>query len=97
VSDNPISVASRPAVRVGEWVRYQDDDGSEEAIRIVPESESDLANGRVSVSAPLGRALVGRAAGDRVVARTPGGLRMLTIIRVGQERGRGRRCREPCR
>jgi hypothetical protein len=71
VSDNHISVASRPAVRVGEWVSYQDDDGSEEAIRIVPEGESDPANGRVSVSAPLG----GRSWAVRpVIAWWPGRL-----------------------
>ncbi len=41
--------------------------------RIVGELEADLKLGRISVTSPIARALIGRSEGDTVVVRTPGG------------------------
>lgn len=56
----------------GEQVRY----------RLVGPFESDLAKGTISVTAPIGRALIGKEPGDEVEVRTPGGVKRFEIIDV---------------
>nr|WP_273424015.1 transcription elongation factor GreA [Halomonas sp.] len=41
--------------------------------RIVGEDEADIKAGRISVTSPISRALIGKEEGDVVVAKTPGG------------------------
>jgi transcription elongation factor GreA len=41
--------------------------------RIVGEVEADLKQGKISVTSPIARALIGRSEGDTVTVRTPGG------------------------
>ena len=48
---------------------------------VMPE-DADADHGLVSVASPIGRALVGKSAGDEVTAPTPGGDRMFEIIKV---------------
>ena len=48
---------------------------------VMPE-DADPDHGLVSVASPIGRALVGKSAGDEVTAPTPGGDRMFEIIKV---------------
>jgi transcription elongation factor GreA len=45
--------------------------------------ESDVENGRVSVTAPIGRALLGREAGETVHVQTPRGSRAFEVLAVG--------------
>jgi transcription elongation factor GreA len=47
--------------------------GEQVTYRIVGELEADLKQGRISVTSPIARALIGRSEGDSVVVRTPGG------------------------
>ncbi len=56
----------------GEAVKYQ----------LVGPHESDVSNGRISVVAPLGRALIGKEVGDEVQVKTPGGLRTFEITAI---------------
>ncbi len=56
----------------GDQVRY----------RIVGELEADLKLGRISVTSPIARALIGRSEGDTVVVRTPGGQKEYEIQSV---------------
>lgn len=49
---------------------------------IVGSSEANPAEGRVSYVSPLGRALIGRRAGDDVVVRTPSGERHFRVVEV---------------
>jgi transcription elongation factor GreA len=49
------------------------DSGDEVRYRIVGELEADLKQGKISVTSPIARALIGRGEGDTVVVRTPGG------------------------
>ena len=44
--------------------------------------EGDPANGRVSIAAPVGRALIGQSRGARVEVTTPRGTLALDVIRV---------------
>lgn len=68
-------------VRIGSLVRVLDRDGEEE-YTIVGGEEADVVSGRISTESPLAMALLGRAAGDQVKVRAPGGLRAVTILRV---------------
>ena len=54
---------------------------TEESVRyqIVGEDEADLAQGKISVSAPIARALIGKEVGDEAVVRAPGGDREYEI------------------
>lgn len=56
----------------GEQVTYQ----------IVGEDEADLKLGRINVSSPIARALIGREAGDVVEVQAPGGARHYEIVAV---------------
>lgn len=53
-------------VQFGATVDIRRDDGREHAITIVGEDESDPVDGKVSYVSPLGKALIGKAAGDIV-------------------------------
>jgi len=44
--------------------------------------ESDPENGRISVTSPLGQALIGREAGDEVTVKTPEGIREFEIVEI---------------
>lgn len=50
--------------------------------QIVGDDEADLKEGKISVSSPLARAIIGKSVGDEVVAKTPGGEVIYEIIEV---------------
>lgn len=56
----------------GETVTYQ----------IVGEDEADIKEGKISISSPLARALIGKYAGDTTEVQAPGGLREYEIVDV---------------
>jgi transcription elongation GreA/GreB family factor len=56
------------AVAFGHRVTFRRDDGRRQAFRIVGEDEADPRNGSISYVSPVARALVGRAAGEIVLA-----------------------------
>jgi transcription elongation factor GreA len=70
-------------VRFGCTVRLEDTESGEQ-IRyiIVGEDESDAAGGRISVTSPVARALLGKAVDDTVVVRVPKGTRELDILEI---------------
>jgi transcription elongation factor GreA len=57
-------------------------DGEDQVLTIVGASESDPTSGRISSASPVGRALLGREAGDDVVVATPAGERVFTVVSV---------------
>ncbi len=61
-----------------------EDSGSGDKVRyrIVGELEADLKRGRISVTSPIARALIGRSEGDTVTVRSPGGEREFEIEEV---------------
>ena len=69
-------------VKIGSLVRVQGHDGEEE-FTIVGGEEADAMLMRISMESPLGMALLGRAAGEQVNVRAPGGLRAVTILSIG--------------
>jgi transcription elongation factor GreA len=50
--------------------------------RLVTTEDSDVPNGKISTTSPIGRALMGRKAGDMTKVRTPGGEREMEIIKL---------------
>jgi transcription elongation factor GreA len=68
---------------VGSSVRVRDRESDDVAeYELVGSIEPDVGNGRVSISAPVGRALAGRRRGETVVVQTPRGRRDLEILAV---------------
>lgn len=67
----------------GATVTLADVEGGEEVrYRIVGELEADLKQGKISVTSPIARALIGRGEGDEVIVRSPGGEKRYEIIAV---------------
>ncbi|MGI9307467.1 MAG: transcription elongation factor GreA [Gammaproteobacteria bacterium] len=66
----------------GAFVMLEDEDGNSLKYRIVGEHESDIEQGLISSTSPIGRALLGKAEGDSVEVRAPGGMREYFIVKV---------------
>jgi transcription elongation factor GreA len=58
------------------------DNGEETRFQLVGEDEADIKSGRLSISSPIARALVGKEEGDVVDVETPGGKLTYEITRV---------------
>ncbi len=54
----------------------------EDSFQIVGEDEADLKEKRISITSPLGRALIGKAVGDAVEINTPKGIRECEVTAV---------------
>jgi transcription elongation factor GreA len=67
-------------VTFGSTVRVEDQTGKESRYQIVGSEESDPASGRLSIMAPLARALIGKKVGDTVTAQLPGGTKTFEIL-----------------
>ena len=67
----------------GATVTVFDDDADEErSFQIVGEDEADIKEQRISVNAPLARALIGKEVGDEVEVNTPGGGKYYEVVKV---------------
>jgi transcription elongation factor GreA len=69
----------------GATVEVEEDGGDAATWQIVGEDEADIKQGRISVSSPIARALIGKEAGESVEVQTPGGLKRYEIIDVRYE------------
>jgi len=49
---------------------------------LVTTEEADAANGKISTTSPIGRALLGKVVGDEVRVQSPGGVKELEILRL---------------
>jgi transcription elongation factor GreA len=49
---------------------------------LVTSEEADAANGRISTTSPIGRALLGKEVGDVVRVQSPGGVKELEIVKL---------------
>ena len=67
----------------GATVKLVDSDsGATAQYIIVGETEADLKKGRISITSPIARGLIGREVGDSVKIRTPGGEREYEVLEV---------------
>ncbi len=58
--------------------------GAEMTYTIVPESESDFKAGKISVSSPLAKALIGNSKGDTVTMQAPAGEMQFEILNISR-------------
>jgi len=63
-------------------VLYNLETDQEEIYQLLGPYESDPENAKISVTSPLGRALTGKAKGEEVQARTPGGVKEYEIVDI---------------
>ena len=70
-------------IRFGAYVMLADEDTDEEVeYRIVGSHEADIKNGRLPVTSPLAKALIGKHIGDTVEVNTPGGGKSYEVVDV---------------
>lgn len=78
-----VSKLSGNTVMFGATITLVDEDTDEERkFQIVGDHEADAKNGRISVSSPIARALIGKSKGDSVEVAAPGGARSYEILKV---------------
>ncbi len=78
-----VSKLSGTTVKFGATVTLVDEDTEEQkTYQIVGEAEADVKAGRVSITSPTARALIGKTVGDSVEVSTPGGGKSYEILGV---------------
>jgi transcription elongation factor GreA len=78
-----VSKLSGNRIKFGAIVKLVDEDTEEEkTYQIVGEPEADVRSGRVSVTSPIARALMGKTVGDTVEVSTPGGGKSYEVVGV---------------
>jgi transcription elongation factor GreA len=77
------SKLSGNTIKFGATVTLVDEDTDEEKkYQIVGDHESDIKKGRISISSPIARALIGKSKGDSVEVAAPGGARSYEVLKV---------------
>jgi transcription elongation factor GreA len=80
---DPSKLVNSGRVVFGAVVELDDqDDDARVVYQIVGEDEADIRAGRVSITSPIARALVGKSQGDVVDVAAPGGVRSYEIVTV---------------
>jgi transcription elongation factor GreA len=78
-----VSKLSGSQVKFGATVTVVDEDTEDEGrYQIVGDHEADVKGGRISLSSPLSRAMIGKEVGDVVEVNTPGGVKAYEILKV---------------
>ncbi len=76
-------LAGSKSIMFGATVTLIDEDTEEKKkYQIVGDAEADVKQGRISISSPIARALIGKSKGDTVEVAAPGGARSYEIIDV---------------
>jgi len=70
-------------VKFGATVTIEDSDSGEtQTYTIVGEHEADIKRGRISIGAPVARAMIGKEVGDAVIVQSPKGKREYEVTKV---------------
>jgi transcription elongation factor GreA len=78
-----VSKLSGTTVKFGATVTLVDEDtDAQMKFQIVGDMESDAKKGRISISSPIARALIGKTKGDSVEVAAPGGAKSYEILKV---------------
>jgi len=79
---DPAKMTGR-TVKFGATVKVVDEESNEEhTYQIVGEYEANFEKGKLSLTAPLSRALIGKTVGDTVEVTTPKGVRAYEVLQV---------------
>ena len=80
---DPKSITDKDRVVFGLTVTIEDVETSEKRkYQLVGADESDPDNGKISITSPIGSALIGKEIDDDVQVRTPGGLREFMLVDI---------------
>lgn len=80
---DPLSLKANGRVVFGATVDLLEESSQKEVTyQIVGDEEADIAQGKISISSPIARALIGRETGDEVEVRVPDGLRRYEILDI---------------
>ena len=78
-----VTKLSGDTIKFGATVTLIDEDTEKKAVwQIVGETEADAKNGRISITSPLARALIGKTKGSSVEVMAPGGAKAYEIAKV---------------
>lgn len=78
-----LSKLSGAKIKFGARVKLVDEDTEEEKnYQIVGDQEADVKEGRISISSPIARALIGKEVGDSIEVNAPGGSKAYEILGV---------------
>jgi transcription elongation factor GreA len=78
-----VSKLNGTTIKFGATVTLIDEDTEKQTkFQLVGESEADVKSGKVSITSPTARALIGKKAGDSVEVNTPGGGKSYEIVKV---------------
>lgn len=78
-----VTKLSGTRIKFGATVTLVDEDTDKERrFQIVGDVESDAQRGRISLSSPIARALIGKSKGDTVEVAAPGGARSYEVVKV---------------
>ena len=80
---DPAKIAGTDRVVFGVTVCLSDEEtGDEISYQLVGEDEADIDHGKISISAPIARALIGKQLDDEVQVNTPGGIKTFTVMDI---------------
>jgi transcription elongation factor GreA len=80
---DPASIDADGRVVFGATVDLEDaESGDKVTYRIVGDDEADIKDGKISVSSPIARALIGKSEGDTADVQAPGGVRSYEVLAV---------------
>ena len=78
-----VTKMSGDKIKFGATVKLVDEETDEErSFQIVGEQEADVKSGKISVTSPIARALIGKSEGDTVEVAAPGGARSYEVLEV---------------
>ena len=84
-----VSKLSGDTIRFGATVTLIDEDTREKRIwQIVGEPEADAGAGKISVTSPIARALIGKTKGTTVLVEAPAGAKAYTVRQVDWPEGK---------
>ncbi len=82
---NPSELNTDKVVFGAKVTMFDVDSGNEVTYQIVGEDEAEIKDGKISVTSPVGKALIGHLIDDEVRIRVPSGLRIYEIIDIKYE------------
>lgn len=78
-----VSKLSGDSIKFGATVTILDEDTEEErTYQVVGDPEADASAGRISISSPIARAMIGKVEGDSFEVAAPGGARSYEVMRI---------------
>ncbi len=79
---DPDKISSDRAVFASRVLLENVDTGESVEYQLVGPEESNIAEGKISVSSPLGQAIVGKKMGDEILLNAPGGRRHYELVEI---------------